>query len=171
MEYRKYWNGKRNGCDKLKTKRHETPICQYTALQPSHLQRMWQQPNHTTMATTNLDKLNAQLGKAGRSARNLSVGKRRIYQTSTEFSRQLSWIIIWGFLDDWDRIGIKGYDKSAGYLIYPFFAFWLKQRVGALGKTRFFLITRHFRFLSLCLWGIEWWRPLLWQEVLSKYTW
>lgn len=73
--------------------------------------------------TETLDKLNAQLGKAGRSARNLSVGKRRIYQTSTEFNRQLSWIIIWGFLDDWDRIGIKGYDKSAGYLIYPFFAF------------------------------------------------
>jgi hypothetical protein len=80
------------------------------------------------MATTNLDKLNAQLGKAGRSARNLSVGKRRIYQTSTEFNRQLSWIIVWGFLDDWDRIGIKGYDKNArvatlAYLIYPFFAF------------------------------------------------
>lgn len=73
--------------------------------------------------TETLDKLNAQLGKAGRSARNLSVGKRRIYQTSTEFNRQLSWIIVWGFLDDWDRIGIKGYDKSAGYLIYPFFAF------------------------------------------------
>ena len=60
----------------------------------------------------------------GRSARNLSVGKRRIYQTSTEFNRQLSWIIVWGFLDDWDRIGIKGYDKNANsYLIYPFFAF------------------------------------------------
>ena len=74
--------------------------------------------------TETLDKLNAQLGKAGRSARNLSVGKRRIYQTSTEFNRQLSWIIVWGFLDDWDRIGIKGYDKNANsYLIYPFFAF------------------------------------------------
>lgn len=74
--------------------------------------------------TETLDKLNAQLGKVGRSARNLSVGKRRIYQTSTEFNRQLSWIIVWGFLDDWDRIGIKGYDKNANsYLIYPFFAF------------------------------------------------
>ena len=73
--------------------------------------------------TETLDKLNAQLGKAGRSARKLSADKRRIYQTSTEFNRQLSWIIIWGFLDDWDRIGIKGYNKSAGYLIYPFFAF------------------------------------------------
>ena len=73
--------------------------------------------------TETLDKLNAQLGKAGRSARKLSADKRRIYQTSTEFNRQFSWIIIWGFLDDWDRIGIKGYNKSAGYLIYPFFAF------------------------------------------------
>ncbi len=60
----------------------------------------------TNTGTENAGQAERTIGqKVGRSARNLSVGKkRRIYQTSTEFNRQLSWIIVWGFLDDWDRI-------------------------------------------------------------------
>ena len=76
-----------------------------------------------------LDAYNAQLAKVDKKSNHLHES-RRILTSSTEYSNNANWILIWGFLKEegevpWDRIGIKFFNKDAyaNYLIYPFFAF------------------------------------------------
>ena len=88
--------------------------------------------------TETLDKLNAQLGKAGRSARNLSVGKRRIYQTSTEFNRQLSWIIIWGFSMIGTESASKGMIKKCRLSDLSLLCILTKTTCWSIRKNTFF---------------------------------
>lgn len=79
--------------------------------------------------TETKEKLNKQLAKVGSSLGEL-VNNRHIFQCSSEFDTDKSWILIWHFEYYgttnpyfWDRIGIKGYNKMAESRVWPFFAF------------------------------------------------
>lgn len=77
--------------------------------------------------TETLNKLKAQLAKVGKDFFDFSSNSRCIFICSTEYDADLNWILIWHIGDpnfpDWDRVGIKGFDKSSSYHVRPFFAF------------------------------------------------
>lgn len=76
--------------------------------------------------TETLNKLRAQMAKVDKDSFVLS-NHRYIFLCSTEYDRNLNWILIWHYGDpqykQWDRIDLKGFNKSSAYHVRPFFAF------------------------------------------------
>lgn len=78
--------------------------------------------------TETKEQINKQLAKVGSSLGEL-YNFRNILRCSSEYNKEGAWILIWHFevMENrfWDRVAVKGYDKTsnAGYNVRPFFAF------------------------------------------------